>query len=117
MSLGEHRLYMGNNTYVDVQGIGDFKISSNNSTIILKYVLFAPTIRKNMISMSLLEEKDFEIRFKFGFATIGKEGIVMLRGKRIDDMYSIGSTINKISSFDYVYLFDFMIILFSCIYD
>ena len=30
-ALGEHCLYMGNNAYVDVLGIIDYKISSNNS--------------------------------------------------------------------------------------
>ncbi|KAM2213096.1 hypothetical protein ACFX1S_023316 [Malus domestica] len=32
-ALGEHRLYMGNNTYVDVLGEGDCKINNSKSTI------------------------------------------------------------------------------------
>lgn len=97
---------MGNNTYIDVLSIIDYKIFSNNSTIILKHVLFAPTIRRNMIFASLLKKKDFKIRFKSGFTTIGKYGLAILRGNRINDMYSIGSIINKIYFSNDVYLFD-----------
>lgn len=56
-ALGEHCLYMGNNTYIDVLSIVDYKIFSNNSTIILKHVLFAPTIRRNMIFASFKEKR------------------------------------------------------------
>ncbi|KAK0606530.1 hypothetical protein LWI29_000218 [Acer saccharum] len=93
-ALGEHRLYMGNNTYVDVLGEGDCKIISKTSTIILKNVLYAPSIRRNLVSVSVLEKKGFEIRFKSGLVTIGKNDIVLLKGNRIDDMYSVAA-INK----------------------
>ena len=56
--------------------------------------------------MHLLKKKDFKIRFKSGFTTIGKYGLAILRGNRINDMYSIGSIINKISFSNDVYLFD-----------
>lgn len=80
---------MGNNTYVDLHGIGDCKNFSKNSTIILKDVLFALTIKRNMIFVSVLDKKDFEIRLKSGFVMIRKDGLVILRGKIINDMYFI----------------------------
>lgn len=75
---GEHRLYMGNNTYIDVLGEGDCKLSCNGTNVILKNVLYAPTIRRNLISVAMLEKKGFEVRFKTGVVTIGKEGRVGL---------------------------------------
>ncbi|KAL5767614.1 hypothetical protein ACOSQ2_014397 [Xanthoceras sorbifolium] len=60
----EHRLYMGNNTYVDVLGKGNCKIAFDNFTIILQNVLYAPSIRRNLIFVYVLEKRNFEIRFK-----------------------------------------------------
>lgn len=45
----------------------------------------------------LMEKKSFEIIFKSGSVTKGKYGLVLLREKRIDDMYSIVTIINKFS--------------------
>lgn len=55
----------------------------------LKDVLFALTIKRNLIFVFVLDKKDFEIRFKSGFVMIRKDGLIILRGKRIDDMYFI----------------------------
>ncbi|KAI9177084.1 hypothetical protein LWI28_010848 [Acer negundo] len=46
---------------------------------------------RNLVSMSVLEKKGFEIRFKSGLVTIGKNDIVLLKGRRIDDMYSVAA--------------------------
>lgn len=45
MSLGEHRLFIGNNTYCDVLGVGDCRVMCNGASFILPNVLYAPTIR------------------------------------------------------------------------
>ncbi|KAM1500447.1 hypothetical protein ACFX10_023002 [Malus domestica] len=101
-ALGEHRLYMGNNTYVDVLGEGDCKIKNSKSTIVLKNVLFAPNIRRNLVSVSVPEKKGFETRFMNGAVTIGKKGYIYIRGIRVDDMYSV--CINKSISSEYAFV-------------
>lgn len=56
VSLGEHMLYMGNNTYRDVLGVGDQKIVLKNHAFILPDVMYAPTISRNLVSMSTCRE-------------------------------------------------------------
>ena len=47
--LGEHRVYMEHNTYNDVLGEGRCKFSIGNSVIVLKNVLYVPSVRKGNI--------------------------------------------------------------------
>ena len=50
--LGEHRVYMENNTYNDVLGEGRCKFSIGNSVIVLKNVLYVSRVRKGNIYVS-----------------------------------------------------------------
>ena len=72
---------MGNNTYVNVLGEGDCKINNSKSTIVLKNVLFAPNIRRNLVSVSVLQKKGFETIN--GVVTIGKKGLYLCKGNKI----------------------------------
>jgi hypothetical protein len=42
--LGEHRVYMGNNTYSDVLGEGRCKFFIGDSFIVLNNVLYVPSV-------------------------------------------------------------------------
>ena len=60
----DHCVYMGNNTYCDVLGIGTVKIMiSGERNLYMSDVLFAPTMTCNLIFIPCLDEKAFEIRF------------------------------------------------------
>jgi hypothetical protein len=57
---------MGNNTYSDVLGDGKCKISIKGSVIFLHDVLYVPSIRRNLISVHILDNKRYVIKFKYG---------------------------------------------------
>lgn len=59
------------------------------ANIILSNVLYAPSIKHNLISISKLDTKIFETKFKTSDVTIGKKGRVFVRGENIDNMYCI----------------------------
>ena len=58
VKAGDHRVYMGNKTYYDVLGIETVKIMTlGERNLYLSDVLFAPTMRCNLISIPCLDEK------------------------------------------------------------
>ena len=64
VKANDHHVYIGNNTYCDVLGIEAVKIMIlGERNLYLSNVLFAPTMKRNLISIPCLDEKGFEIRF------------------------------------------------------
>ena len=55
--LGEHRVYIGNNTNSDVLGEGKCKFSIGDSVIVLNNVLYVPSVCRNLISVPVLDKK------------------------------------------------------------
>ena len=74
-AVGDHKVYMGNNTYSDVLGEGKCKISIKDSVIVLHDVLYVPSIRRNLISVLILDNKGYKIEFKSGKVYIRKGNI------------------------------------------
>ena len=67
VKVGDHRVYMGNNTYCDALGIGTVEIMiPGERNLYMSDVLFAPTMTCNLIFIPCLDEKGFEIRFRSG---------------------------------------------------
>jgi hypothetical protein len=92
--LGEHRVYMGNNTYNDVLGESRCKFSIGDSVIVLNNVLYVPSVCRNLIFVPMLDEKGFEVKIKFGRAFISKGDIFVFGGK-VDGMYLLKCDNNK----------------------
>uniref|UniRef100_A0A2N9J933 Uncharacterized protein n=1 Tax=Fagus sylvatica TaxID=28930 RepID=A0A2N9J933_FAGSY len=89
--LGEHRVYMRNNTYNDVLGEGRCKSSIGDSVIVLNNVLYVPTVRRNLISVSVLDEKGFEVKMKSGHVFI-KKGNISVSSVKVDGRRMASST-------------------------
>ena len=87
-AVGEHKVYMGNNTYSDVLGEGKCKIYVKGSVIVLHDVLYVPSIRRNLISILILDNKGYKIEFKSGKVYIRK-GNTSIEGTKVDNMYLI----------------------------
>jgi hypothetical protein len=88
-SVGEHKVYMGNNTYNDVLGEGKSekcKISINRSIIVLYNVLYVPNICRNLISVPILDDKGYSIKFKSRKVYISR-GNISVKGTKEDNMY------------------------------
>ncbi|KAG5531399.1 hypothetical protein RHGRI_026129 [Rhododendron griersonianum] len=76
---------MGNNSYCNVVGIGTVKVMLPGDKILyLTDVLYSPTMRRNLISVPRLDEKDSEVRFRSGKVSIGKHGRIMMWGSKVD---------------------------------
>jgi hypothetical protein len=91
---------MGNNTYSDVLGEGKCKISVNGSIIVLYNVLYVPNIRRNLISVPILDDKGYSVKFKSRRVYISR-GKISVKGTKEDNMYFL-KVDNKRSISDYV---------------
>ena len=99
-SAGEHKVYMGNNTYSDVLGEDKCKIFVNGSIIVLYNILYVPSIRRNLILVPILDEKGYSIKFKSRKVYISRRNI-SIKGTKEDNMYFL-KVDNKRSIYDYV---------------
>jgi hypothetical protein len=91
---------MGNNTYNDVLGKGKCKISVNGSIIVLYNVLYVPNIRRNLISVPILDDKGYSVKFKSKRVYISR-GKISVNGTKEDNMYFL-KVDNKRSISNYV---------------
>ena len=98
---GEHKVYMGNNTYCDVLGQGTCKFKVNGSVILLSDVLYVPTVRRNLVSLFVLDQKGYTVEFKSGTVVISK-GNVSVKGVKDHNMYVLNVDINKVPISEYL---------------
>ena len=55
---------MGNGAKVDVQARGDYVLKlPNGLEVILKNILYAPSLTRNIISVSLLRQYGYDLKF------------------------------------------------------
>ena len=65
ISKESRSIYMGNNTSVNVLGIGTCKLlMRKDHTLYLHDVLYAPEVRQNLVSVVVLVKLDFKIVFE-----------------------------------------------------
>lgn len=69
---------MRNNTYSDVLGMGSHNIFGEKANIVQNDVFYAPSVKHNLLSISELDAKDFETRFKVGGVIVGKKDVYLL---------------------------------------
>ncbi|KAF3792772.1 Retrovirus-related Pol polyprotein from transposon TNT 1-94 [Nymphaea thermarum] len=58
LSLKTHKVYMGNNSYCDVMGIGTYRLNVGGTSVVLNEVLYVPSMRRNLVSVPALTGKD-----------------------------------------------------------
>ncbi|KAG8483273.1 hypothetical protein CXB51_022363 [Gossypium anomalum] len=86
---------MGNDSSSKVIGIGTVKIKMHDGTIkTLSDVRYVPDLRKNLISLSILDLKGCKINIKSSGIKVSCGALVLLKGKRIGSLYILeGSTV------------------------
>lgn len=72
---------MSNDTYVNVLRGKKYKIMCDNMGTILRDVLYAPHIYRNLVSVSMLEVKWYKLRFSNSRITIGRNSKVLIKGE------------------------------------
>ena len=80
---GEQRVYMGNNTYLNVEGVGTYKLDLGDNIMVLKDVFYAPRIWWNLISVPTLMKNELEVRFYNNRVSIRNDKKVLVMGKFI----------------------------------
>ncbi|KAF3790622.1 hypothetical protein EJ110_NYTH16182 [Nymphaea thermarum] len=79
-----HKVYMGNNSYCDIMGVGSYQLNVGDISVVLNEVLYVPSMRRNLVSVPALTGKGFEVRFVPKKVTMGKKhGRTMFDGKYI----------------------------------
>ena len=82
------RVKMGNNSYVDIVGIGDVCVETNTRyTLVLKDVQHVPDMRLNLISTYILDKKGYGNYFGDGRWRLSRGSFVLARGKICCTLY------------------------------
>ncbi|KAG8499139.1 hypothetical protein CXB51_005544 [Gossypium anomalum] len=86
---------VGNNSFSKVIGIGTVKIKMHDGTIrTLSNVRYEPDLRKNLISLSILDLKGYRINIKSSDIKVSRGALVLLKGKRTGSLYILeGATV------------------------
>jgi hypothetical protein len=83
-------IYMRNDGKAKIEGIGIFELMLNNgSTFDLVDCLYAPSLRRNLLSVSMLEKLGYDFYFGNGWFLMKNNGVVVLHGFRNNNMYQI----------------------------
>ena len=87
---GASYIYMGNDAKAKIEGIGVFELKLNNgSTFDLVDCLYAPSLRRNLLSVSMLEKLGYDFYFGNGRFLMKKNNVVVLYGFRNNNMYQV----------------------------
>jgi hypothetical protein len=80
-----HKVKLGDDYQYPIKGVGESHyILDSRKHMKMKDVLYVPGLKKNILSISTLDEKGFKVAF------IDGEVIIWPRGKSIDDVVVIG---------------------------
>jgi hypothetical protein len=81
-------LYMGNASTVQVQGKGTIEIEfTSGKTLTLKDVFYVPEVRKNLISVPLLNKNGFKSVFEGDKFILSKGGVFVGKGYLCENMF------------------------------
>ena len=88
-------VHMGNDSSSKIIGIGTVKIRIHDGTIrTLSDVRYVPDLRKNLISLSILDLKGCKINIESSGIKVSCGALVLLKGKRTGSLYILeGSTV------------------------
>ena len=93
---------MKNNTYLDVEGFGSYRLDLGDSIMILKDVFYALGIRHNLISVPVFIKNGLEVCFYNKCVSIGKDKKVLAIGMYVPehDLFCISVIDNEINNAD-----------------
>ena len=86
---------LGNNRPCKIQGIGSVRIKMYDGVErLLTQVRYIPELKRNLISLGVLDELGYSIKMECGSLKILKGSLVMLKGVKKNGIYSLlGSTV------------------------
>lgn len=96
IALGDDMKYL-------VKGVGNVSLKLNQgNTIHLQDVLYVPDLKKNLVSISEMEEKGYKVTFNDGNVRIWKNNVkyAFTLGFRVDSLYQVGGSSLGVMSCD-----------------
>lgn len=86
---------LGNDHTCQIRGIGSIKIKMYDGKVRkLSEVRYVPDLRRNLISLGVFDSKGYKFESQKGNMKISKEGAVLIKGVRRNDLYFlVGSTV------------------------
>eukprot|EP00253_Pinus_taeda_P027737 PITA_27737 len=88
-------IILGDNSTYPVKGVGNVTLQLNRSnTIHLQEVLYVPNLKKNLVSISEMEDKGYKVAFIDGNVRVWKKNFkdAFTLGFRVDSLYQVGGS-------------------------
>ncbi|KAL5865755.1 hypothetical protein ACOSQ3_003269 [Xanthoceras sorbifolium] len=88
-------VFMGNDSLCKILGIGTIRLrNQDGSTRVLTDVRYVPDMKKNLISLGVLESKGFIVTMQNGILKVTSGALVAMKGVRKNSLYYyLGSTV------------------------
>jgi len=87
---------MGDDTVVNVVGIGDVCLETNDGTkLVLRNVKHVPSICLNLISVGKLDDEGFCSTFKNGNWKLSRGAMIVAKGKKFSSLYFMQARLSK----------------------
>ena len=86
---------MGNDSACKTKGIGKIHLKMHDGAVrVLTDVRYVPNLKKNLISLGVLDSKDFKITMEGGVLKVVYGALVLMKGVRRGNLYFLqGSTV------------------------
>ena len=94
---------LGDNSKYLVKGVGNVTLQLNQgNTIHLQDVLYVPDLKKNLVSISAMEDKGYKVAFSDGKVRVWKKNFkdAFTLGFRVDSLYQVGGSLLDVMSCD-----------------
>eukprot|EP00253_Pinus_taeda_P005119 PITA_05119 len=88
-------IVLGDNLKYPVKDVGNVSLKLNQgNTIHLQDVLYVPDLKKNLVSISAMENKGYKVAFSDGKVRVWKKNIkdAFTLGFRVDSLYKVGGS-------------------------
>eukprot|EP00253_Pinus_taeda_P010402 PITA_10402 len=96
-------IILGDNMKYPVKGVGNVSLKLNQgNTIHLKGVLYVPDLKKNLMSISTMENKGYMVIFSNGKVRVWKNNVrdAFTLGFRVDSLYQVDGSLLGVMSCD-----------------
>ena len=85
-------VYIGNNQDCEIIGLVLLKLS-NNREVLLKGVRHVPKLKRNLISLGMLDGLRCFIYIERGFMKVERQGRVILNSRKVEGLYTVKNVI------------------------
>ena len=88
-------IILGDDMKYPVKGVGNISLKLNQGNMIhLQDVLYVPDLKKNLVSISAMEDKGYKVTFSDGKVRIWKNNVkdAFTLGFRVDSLYQVGGS-------------------------